>query len=590
MASLADIQRRLEHVRTRERNVIMMTGLARAFLTLLASVLVYFVFDLLFKLPFWARWITVLGLLSYLGYTVYKYLILELRKILDDDEIALRIEARNPDLRGRLISTLQLRRAEKSGGFAGSQELLEALEEDTLSAAGPLDFLKVINKEAMVRFMVAAGVVLAIKLACLIKFPEYFEALAHRLVDSESEFPTNVRISEISAPASVPRGEEVIVTVKLDERYEIPTSPMEVVFHSKNGDTTVPLDGEGHNVYKAKLDKALEDFTPEAHCGDAVKALKDKVRVVPIPEVKSGTMQYVLPEYARGAFETDPKPEDFGPINVLMGSTVAVEFEATKPLVSASLDFSDNTSAPMEKADNSGIHWRLKEPYKVTKNVTYHVNLYDEDKLHNSQPPVEYSVRPKDDGVPFVRLKRPAKDATAPPKLRPKVIFDAKDDYGLKKITLAYRIQKELKGEGGAAQIQQGQIVRIPLEIPELKGFNPKPLADYPLNWNLEPLNLQVGDQLVFWIEADDYCEYNREALQRKPHNGDAPEPPAEQRKALGSSNEVKLTIISAADKMLEIQAEIARQMEQVGEAKKSEEDVKKETRDLFEQLKNMQK
>src|SRR4051794_26461735 len=107
MASLLELQNRISQVRGKERTVIIFSGLCRTTVTLISVILAYFLVDWIFDLPYAARLAFAAGGLSIVAYVVWMHLIRELQRIQDDDEIALRVESRNVDLRGRLISTLQ---------------------------------------------------------------------------------------------------------------------------------------------------------------------------------------------------------------------------------------------------------------------------------------------------------------------------------------------------------------------------------------------------------------------------------------------------------------------------------------------------
>src|SRR6185295_17380002 len=130
MATLTDITDRLARVRSKERGFIAIQGICRVLMALVAVIIGYFFLDWLTDLPFGARLLVAAAGLAIVAYVAYRYLYLELRKIQDDDEMALRVESRNPDLRGRLISTLQLVRTQHAGAYAGSEELVAALENE----------------------------------------------------------------------------------------------------------------------------------------------------------------------------------------------------------------------------------------------------------------------------------------------------------------------------------------------------------------------------------------------------------------------------------------------------------------------------
>ena len=200
MATLAELQDRLARVRGKERRFIAVQGICRVLVTLALAIVVIFALDWLVDLPYGARLLAAgVGLLL-TGYVAYRYLYLELHKIQDDDEMALRVEARNSELRGRLISTLQLTRTEKSGAYAGSHEMIHALEDETLQMASPLDFSRVISTVMLKRLLIVAGVVLLVKGVLVYCLPGYFAALAERLINPDKQYPTRTRLLKVEVP------------------------------------------------------------------------------------------------------------------------------------------------------------------------------------------------------------------------------------------------------------------------------------------------------------------------------------------------------------------------------------------------------
>ncbi|MBE7465845.1 MAG: hypothetical protein HS116_20415 [Planctomycetes bacterium] len=573
MLSLTDLQRRLEVVRQRERNVALVTGVSRSIAVLLGGVLSYLLLDWLFEPPLWARWLAVLGILAYVGYTVRRYLILELRKIHDDDEIALRIEARNPELRGRLISTVQLARASKRGEYAGSAELLEALENDTLESAAPLDFLKIIDKDLMVKFSAAAVAIVLIKLACLIQFPGYFEAMAERLVDPDKQFPTKVRIKELQAPANVARGDSVAVLVLLEETSQEPTEPGTLVFQSilDGTETPVELVAQGPRQYAGALAKALDSVRVMAKLGDG-KSQWQEVKVMARPEVAEGLVRYRFPAYTK---EADPPPDRFGGLSALQGSTAEIEIVSTKPLAQAQIKRMDEKVLALVQTDTEGKAWKLPEPFAIDKSTSYFVELLDRDGLRNSQPPVVYPVNAKPDMPPMLKLLRPTRDRTVTPRTKLDVAFDLRDDYGLRTVWLVYQHQREGETEG------TGTTKRYELPLPDnLKGS--RSIPNLPFSWDLDALGLKVGDQIVFWLEGDDECAANDFPPEKRVEREGAQEPAAQEAEYPHSGN-VKLTVISTDEKNAELHAEVARILEVVRTLNDQQSGIKEELMKLIE-------
>src|SRR5208283_3697142 len=102
MTTWADLQRRILIVRHKERRTVLIVGGCKVILFLAGVVLSYFLIDWLFDLPYFARLFTACLGLGVLAYALNKHVLRELRKTIDDDEIALRMEARHHELHGRL--------------------------------------------------------------------------------------------------------------------------------------------------------------------------------------------------------------------------------------------------------------------------------------------------------------------------------------------------------------------------------------------------------------------------------------------------------------------------------------------------------
>jgi len=578
-----------------------MSGIFRTIVALILVILSYFVIDWIFELPYAARLLAAAAGMSVVGYVVWKHLIRELQRIQDDDEIALRLESRNLGLRGRLISTLQLTRAGKGGEFVGSPELISALEEETLRMSQPLDFSKIINTEMLVKFGVAALVIMVLKGALVWKFPDYFAALASRLVDKDARFPTKTKILEIKVPSGnyVPRGEELPVEVTVEG--DIPTLPGTIYFESVGKDSVVPIDllPIGGPKFKGTLSKALEDVDLIIQVGDA-RSEKVRVKVVPRPEIdinaSGDCVRYTLPAYTK---EKETAPEKFGGLSALAGSTASLRFRPTKALLSATLEKSDGTTIPLEKEIEKKmvtegekqvekeIEWWKISAFPIDKSGAFHLNLLDIHKLENSKPPVEYSVDARPDLPPIIKLMKPTRDITVTPMAKLNVSFVARDDWGLRTVWIVYRVLNDAAdGGSGTGTASTVEAKRIERQVPHEK--NP-PLITFV--WEIAALNPKVGDQVVFWLEADDDCNTNdTPALGRTRRPGEVVQPADPNAKVYSRSTDVKLTIVSKEDKALELQAEVERLYQLLTTQTDNQEELKAKVRILLEEINNIKK
>jgi hypothetical protein len=587
MATLADLQSRISAVRSKERTVVILSGTFKSVVTLVAVVLVYFLVDWVFDLPYGARLLFAgLGLATF-AYVVYQHLIRELQRIQDDDEIALRVEARNSELKGRLISSLQLSRGSKAGNYVGSAELLAALEDETIRMSEPLDFFKIINMETVMRFGVAAVMVIVIKGALLARFPDYFQALGLRLVKPNAHFPTKCKIKEIKVVQFVPRGEDLPVEVIVDETGDIPTQSGTLFFQSVGKDSSVPVElvPAGGTSFKGVLTKALDDVNLTVKLGDAFTDPM-LVRVLPRPEVdvaaSGNAIEYALPVYTN---DKDKHAEKFGGLSSLIGSKAKVRFTPTKPLKSAQIDRADGTVIALtksiekrtvkegEKTIQKDVEWWEAGDIAIDKNGSFHVSLVDVDGLKNSQPAVEYPIDARADNAPTIKLLKPSRDMTITPMAKLNVQFSARDDWGIRTVWLVYRVQTEGQSDG------TGETKRIERQVPHEKVLNQVTFV-----WDVAAMQPKVGEQLIFWLEADDDCTTNDNiaaSRSRRMPDQDA----SAAGKSYSRSSDVKLTIVSREDKLLELQAEVERLYQQLLHTKDNQEELKTKVRILLEEM-----
>lgn len=584
MSTLADLRYRIAAVRQKERNVVILAGVFRLILALVGVIIAYFLIDWIFDLPYAARLFVTAAGLGVLGYVIYKYLVCELRRIVDEDDVALRVEARNPDLRGRLISTLQLSRASEKGEFVGSQELIAALEDETGQMSRPLDFSKIINRELFIRLAIAAVVVLLIKTALLIRFPSYFAALGSRLINPDAQFPTRTHIKNVKIPSYVARGDDIAVEVTVDEGGpEVSAGTVQFQTPGKSS-MTVELTPAERLKFAGTLAKAMEDVDAVVMLGDA-KSLPKHIKVLPRPEidVEKSSVQYTLPKYAKQA--GDPPPEKLNTISALTGSTADIKIASTKALRTITMDRSDGKSFALTKLDAEGKLWGFSQ-YQIEKSATFHVSMVDTDELKNSEPAVEYSVEAKPDYPPIIKLDKPTKDTTVTANAKPVLVFSAHDDYCVRTVWLLYRINS-LKTGGDVQEYSKGKLERV-----ELTNFKPQKNSD-KVKWtweNFSALNLKKDDQVIFWMEADDDCEANDWVKPGASATVEEGDPKPETRadgmiRSFPKTTDIKFTVITKEQKTAELQATAEAIYKELEGQKLNQEEIKKRIREALEQM-----
>ena len=103
------VQARLRGLRSKLRALVTLEGLARILVVLGLLVILTFLFDKATPLPAALRLILTLLCAAILVVTLWRSLLVPLAMRMTDDQIAIAAERRFPDLKDRLISTVQFR-------------------------------------------------------------------------------------------------------------------------------------------------------------------------------------------------------------------------------------------------------------------------------------------------------------------------------------------------------------------------------------------------------------------------------------------------------------------------------------------------
>jgi hypothetical protein len=214
------------------------------------------------------------------------------------------------------------------------------------------------------------------------------------------------------------------------------------------------------------------------------------------------------------------------------------------------------------------------------------VQLLDTDGIRNSQPPVEYPLDSRADLPPTVKLVRPLRDLTVTPAAKLTVAFEARDDFGVRVVWLCYRIQQEgHSSSGGDSFAASGKVKRVERLIDPGEPDRKHLKKTFPLD--VAALEAKVGEQIVFWLEADDDCASNDSALGKPGKEGAESGGPGTDaaQKNFPRSQDIKLSVISREEKAAELQAEIERLYGQLRGQKENQEELNRKLLQLLEEV-----
>ncbi|HAD62306.1 MAG TPA: hypothetical protein DCG12_23965, partial [Planctomycetaceae bacterium] len=172
--------------------------------------------------------------------------------------------------------------------------------------------------------------------------------------------------------------------------------------------------------------------------------------------------------------------------------------EANVPLKSAILRFSDDPTFATRaeeivlRTEEKKIHGEFRMNLRVDQSFPkfYRIDVKDTDDRTDPDPTV-YSVNVRPDKSPVVRLLDPIRDLSTPSNgIIPLLITAADPDFKLQAVELSYQINDDER------------IRREPVFDATREGLRQAWSGTW--KFDLEPLNLQPGDQIAYYITARD--------------------------------------------------------------------------------------
>lgn len=523
---------RIERVRGRERVVAVTAGASRTVLAFIGLVVGFFILDWLILSRIvegpganrFARGVLVAAMLGTLVYVFMRNILWELTLLRSDDEIALRVEGRHEELHGRLISTVQLTRDIGEGAYVGSEELVRALEEDTVSFASRLNFADIISLRTLKKVGLAAAGFTLLSVATGAYRADYAKALFGRLVLAGTSYPTRTRVLSISPSDVVPRGESYEVDVELDPDGYLPDSATLMVRPLAGGKgydyrmmklSAEHKGPEGGVLYRAKIERVMESIFYRARAYDARSTGWERLTVLPRPAIRLMELTYTYPAYTG----KPPEQSTVADIQALEGTDVKIVAQLTKPVVTAHLRrrFGTRILDPIAMKLDEGRTLATAR-VRVTHDGYYRILLRDDDDLENKDP-IEHMIDSVPDKAPVVQISFPGRDKTATPFAKWPIRFEARDDFGVARGRLRYRVTAQLEeepatgtGGGTAPSEQERPRAQDSDEEAPARGFLLKGLvrekgqrevkAEAP--FDLKLLGVTPGQRVTYWIEIED--------------------------------------------------------------------------------------
>ncbi len=488
--SSADLYRHLKKVLFRQRAVMFTAGLLTTVAVLVLTILVLTLVAAVMIVPVWLK-LSLLVLATVL--TLVLLARLAVGRMFDSsvEGVAVRLETKYPDLKGRLIAAIQFARMKKTPGY--SMELMAMTERQALERAALVNFNQVLSFYPLLRhgrlFVLSAALAAVMVLALPGLFNHSFEVYSHPTLEIApplgyrvAPFPEStewVKYRDIQIGAAIIGDsfpDKAVIHYRLAggnwQRNEIDLRQQKL-FSTPGGDSVVAA---------TTLRQVARSFDYYVEAG-RIKSDIQKIDVVDRPRVTGIKLSIFYPDYT----ELPPTviDENNGSFSALVGSRVNMRVTTNLPVEQATLVYADSSVRELKIEDR-----RASTSLLIEKSQTYFVRLVDH--LGEKNPdPIEYYITAVPDEYPSIDVLRPGfnvnlnDDMLLPLKVR---IFD---DFGFTSLVLKYQVVSH-----GQPSEEHVAVLHFSDRI--------KTEGEVEFNWDMDQLNLYPGDFVVYYFEVAD--------------------------------------------------------------------------------------
>jgi len=449
--------------------------------------------DWLFDWPVWGRrlaWVVYAGV--GVG-AILRFGIRPWRRIPAGDRLALYMERREPGLRSRLISAVQLGRSSDETRAGAAEAYIQRLIGEAERAVSALDLGRLVPADGLrLAFRRVAPLVL-VAVVVMWLGGATSAVLVRRALGGNVPLPRQTKIVEVTGERVLGRGDDLMIMARVEGL--IPKEGQLVVRHAAGRVQRLVMEAEEARSGKfgRLLANLTSDFRYRVRVHDA-ESEEFAVEVLPRPVVTNLDLTLELPKYTGLA----PRRVALGELTLLLGSRLRVDGTVGQPLERASVRM-DGVETQWVATVNPAQRdqFRVDLPVDDARWTGFSVQLLDSRGIASLDPAV-YAVSVVEDQPPTVRVVLPARrEELVTTRGSVLVAFDAKDDFGLARLRLMYQ----------AAASTHANSAPTAIEL-DLDGATTNAVRRR-FEWKLSDVRpvVQEGAFLEFWVEALDRRE-----------------------------------------------------------------------------------
>lgn len=457
--TMAAARSALGHQRARARTGLWIEGLGLLGLLLVAFALPSFVTDRLLRLEWAFRAVLLLSFVAVVVRLLHRRVMQPLSVPLSDDEMALAVERRSPQMRQALVSSLSFEQRLARGEHGpDSPAMMAAVLDDVRARLSAIPFDGAIEAGRVRRYLLAAFAALVVFGTWVAVDAGSFGLWARRnLFLSNVDWPryTTLAFADGGAEIRLPQGDSL--TVRVIGSGVVPDQVFLDYRFASGDEGTDPMSRSGDDEFTLTIDRVVEDVELTAYGGDSLP-VKAMIRVVERPRIDDLEVRVEYPPYMERDVETVPATQ--GELRVPQGATLHFAGKSHKEIQDAFLLVGDERRVPLTRAEGGHAFAGSLQP---DASGMVSVDVVDVDRLGTGTPP-KFLLRVGDDREPKLDFKLRGISSMVTTHARLPGQLLVRDDFGIREVGAEMKVVAETPVDAAPDAAASALPIEVPFE------------------------------------------------------------------------------------------------------------------------------
>ncbi|MHC4575799.1 MAG: hypothetical protein ACYTED_00185 [Planctomycetota bacterium] len=497
------LRRGLAGLRRRVRSLLLILGVARIVVFLVAALVVFFLADYFLRLPLSVRGVFLTALIVATAAVLVRRLLAPLTVPLTNERLAARVEAAHPELQDRLRSSLAFPRTADDPDNEDSPELMRVVVGETVRLASSIRFHEVAKSHRAASWAVGAAALLFVVLTAAVAQRELATTFIQRsLLLREIEWPrrTTLMVKEMEPgePRRVTRGRETTLHIRAEG--SVPDR-VQFTFWEKAAERDradwieLTPSAEDSALFVFTL-RVLTSYEFTVTGGDDDRALVYAIEALTPPAILGIEMEAEYPAYLERPSETLKG----GGQRLPQGTRARLRVRTNMALKRATIAMGADEPRPLEREAPQVYATDLV----AEKNVRYSIRLVGANGEENDPGVDTFLLQVARDQAPVARILTPSARTERVPGGVVLVAFTARDDHRVMQAALHYQVNEDAErviaaGEAG------GEAIRALTALPQPPNLVHGLMAiDLAQLRKLDGHLVAQGDRVTFYLTATD--------------------------------------------------------------------------------------